>query len=164
MYTCSGPEGFYSCVSQRPCRLHPSRTTAFPMHQQHHVTPRRDNILCNPDRRLGASKVAPSQWPIVLIWKSQRRLVTETPEDRRRRHSSGIARRVGLASTYFFYSICCCRVHRVTPRRSSRRTSLYVGRVYIRQLHTLQVKRQCWEVVLYPKCRSHIFLKRHFVY
>jgi hypothetical protein len=132
--------------------------------------PRRQvDISLNPDRRFEAPLEVPSSSSALPIWNTQGRLATSTPADKRRRLSQGLELRTNLASEF-----------QTPPQRGHHKIrSHYINVLFLLCLHmscpqsytqalkspdhqawkqsmdeeldTLQNKRQCWEVVPYPK-------------
>ena len=155
------------------------------------ITPRSDtpvaheqgNITLNPDRREDAHEdVVWSPSSIIPGWNSEGRLATDTPVEKRRRLSQGLELRSNLQSEFqtppvkrgrrkrkpdisLLFLLClhlsCPQTYTQalkSPEHDAWKASMDL------ELHTLQHKRKCWEVVPYPKDGHHNFLRCHFVY
>ena len=113
-------------------------------------------------------------------WNSQGRLATDTPADKRRRLSQGLELRTNLQPEFTTPPQCRGRRKRKSNISLLFSLSLHLScpQSYSQalkspdheawkdsmdaELHTLQHKRKCWEVVPYPQQGRHNFLRCHF--
>jgi hypothetical protein len=138
-------------------------------------TPQRGNISLNPDRRIEALRSAPSPSALIPGWNSQGRLATDTPADKRRRLSQGLELRTNLDSEFsapaqqrgrrkrkadinFLFLLCLHLSCPQTYTQALKSPDCDAWKASMdSELHTLQHKRKCWEVVPYPRDGQHNF-------
>jgi hypothetical protein len=144
------------------------------------VVPPQGNISLDPDRRLVVPEEVPLPSSFVPGWNSQGRLATSTPADKRRRLSQGLELRTNLQSEFrtpprgrrkckvdhdINFLLC---LHLSCPQSYSQALKSPDVEAWTAsmasELHTLQHKRKCWEIVPYPKSGHHNYLRCHFVY
>ena len=130
---------------------------------------------------VGAPSNVPLPSSLVPGWNAKGRLATETPAEKRMRLSQGIPLKTNLASEFTppskrggrkrrscvntLPSLClhvscpqCYSQALKSPKVAAWKESIAT------ELHVLQDKRRCWEIVPYLKGRHHNLLRCHFVF
>ena len=143
---------------------------------------RQQSISVNPDRVVGAPLNVPLPSSLVPGWNSQGLLATETPDEKLKRLSQGLPLKTNFASEFSppskrggrkrklcvntLPSLC---LHVSCPQTYSQalkspEVAAWKESIIATELHVLQDKRRCWEIVPYPKGRHYNLLRCHFVF
>ena len=143
---------------------------------------RTPSVTLDPIRGTGAQEDVQPQSSAVPRWNSEGRLATDTPVEKSRGFSQGLALQNNLQSEfatpprrgrrkkskpdiYLLFSLClhlCCpqsyNQALKSPEVDKWKESIAA------EIHTLQNQRKCWEVVPYPQGGQQNFLRSHFVF